>query len=169
MCARQLFVGIVVAGLVVAGGAVSAQRSGMGGQRGMGMPHDAATRAQMAVIHDLFMNHDRITRSVTNLPDGIRTVTESDDARIASLLKEHVASMERRVKAGDDPGLPMESRALRAIFQAYDKIQTKIEPTLKGVIVVQTSSDAQVVALLQQHALEVSDFVKMGMAAMRGR
>ena len=30
-------------------------------------------------IHDLFFNHDRIKRTVTNLPDGIRTVTESDD------------------------------------------------------------------------------------------
>ncbi len=40
------------------------------------MAHDSATMAQLGVIHDLFINHDSITRTVTNLPDGIRTVTE---------------------------------------------------------------------------------------------
>ncbi len=48
-----------------------------GMMKGMGpgmMGHDAATMAQMGDIHELFVNHDRITRTVTNLPDGIRTV-----------------------------------------------------------------------------------------------
>ena len=58
----------------------------------MGMGHDSATMAQMGVIHELFVNHDRITRSVTNLPNGIRTVTESDDPRIRQLLRDHVAT-----------------------------------------------------------------------------
>ena len=35
--------------------------------------------AQMRDIHELFANHDRMTRTVTNLPDGIHTVTESND------------------------------------------------------------------------------------------
>ena len=59
------------------------------------------------------MNHDRITRTVTNLPDGVRTVTESADPRIAQLLKDHVTQMGQRVETGDDPGLPIESPALR--------------------------------------------------------
>lgn len=132
----------------------------------MGQGHDAATMAQMRDIHELFANHDRITRTVTNLPNGIRTVTESADPRIAQLLKDHVAVMNLRVKAGDDPGLPMESPALRAIFQNYDKIQTTTETTATGIVVVQTSADQAAVALLQKHAAEVTDFVKEGMAAM---
>jgi hypothetical protein len=143
----------------------------MGGHMGppgmMGMGHDAATMGQMRVIHELFANHERIRRSVTNLPDGIRTVTESDDPRIAELLKEHVASMRRRVDAGDDPHLPIESRALRSIFENYRKIRTTVETTEKGMIVVQTSEDSKVVADLQQHASEVTDFVRDGMLAMR--
>ena len=141
-----------------------------GMMQGMGpamMGHDADTRAQMAAIHELFVNHDRITRTVTNLPDGIRTVTESDDPRIAQLLKDHVASMRQRVDTGNDPGLPIESEALHAIFRNYDKIETKVETTEKGVVVVQTSTDPATVAALQQHASEVTDFVKEGMAAMR--
>src|SRR5512144_2384154 len=81
---------------------------GMRGHMGpgmMGMRHDDATMEQMRVIHTLFSNHERIKRSVTNLPDGIRTLTESDDPQVAELLKQHVGSMHRRVDAGDDPGL----------------------------------------------------------------
>ncbi len=133
----------------------------------MGMGHDSATMAQLGTIHELFLNHDRIKRTVTNLPNGIRTTTESDDPRIAQLIKEHVANMGQRVDAGNDPGLPIESGALHAIFKNYDKIQTKVETIEEGVVVIQTSADKEAVAALQQHALEVSDFVTEGMLAMR--
>ena len=56
-----------------------AQQSGgtMGGGAGMmGMRHDSATRDLMAVIHQLVANHEPITRSGTNLPNGSRSVTE---------------------------------------------------------------------------------------------
>ena len=45
----------------------------------MGMNHGSATAAEHNDIRELFFNHDRINRTVTNLPNGIRTVTESDD------------------------------------------------------------------------------------------
>lgn len=142
-----------------------AHMMGMGGAV-MGMGHDPATMAQMQVIHQLIINHDRINRTVTNLADGIRTVTESDDPQIAQLIKEHVASMDQRVSAGSDPGLPIESAALHAIFRDKDKIRTTIETTTKGTVVVQTSSDRQTVAALQQHASEVTDLVEGGMAVI---
>ena len=126
----------------------------------------AGAMAQMRSIHELFVNHDRITRSVTNLRDGVRTVTESDDPRIAKLIADHVAGSRKQVESGTDPGLPMESAALRAIYANYDKIVTTVEATEKGVVVVQTAADAQVVAALQQHAAEVTEFVTEGMAAM---
>ena len=139
----------------------------MGTMHGAGMAHDDATMAQLADIHELFINHDRIKRSVENLPDGIRTTTESDDPHIAQLIKDHVAGMGKRVETGNDPGLPIESDALHSIFKDYGKIATKVETTDKGVIVVQTSADKDTVASLQQHASEVSDFVAQGMEAMR--
>jgi hypothetical protein len=127
---------------------------------------DAATSAQMGFIHDLLANHDRITRTVTNLPNGIRTVTESVDAQTAQWIKTHVASMAERVGAGDDPGLPIETPSLHAIFRDKDKIHTTTETTEKGVAVVQTSDDPKTVAALQTHAAEVSDLVQGGMAAL---
>jgi predicted lipid-binding transport protein (Tim44 family) len=131
------------------------------------MGRDASTMAEMAAIHELMVNHDRINRTVTNLTDGIRAVTESDDLQIAKTIQEHVLTMNRRVSAGDDPGLPMESSALHSIFRNADKVQTSIQTTAKGVVVVQTSTDPETVAALQQHASEVTDLVKGGMAAMQ--
>jgi hypothetical protein len=127
---------------------------------------DAGAMAQMRGIHELFANHDRMTRTVTNLPDGIRTVTESNDPQVATLIRDHVASSRKQVDSGIDPGLPIESPALRTIYAQYDKIVTTVEATEKGVVVVQTSTNAQVVAALQQHAAEVTEFINDGMAAM---
>jgi len=132
----------------------------------MGRGHDAATMAEMGEIHELFVNHDRITRTVTNLPNGIRTVTESSEPHIVQILRDHVSSSRARVETGNDPGLPIESDALRSIYRNYEKIHTTVEPTATGIVVVQTSSDSETVAALQRHASEVTDFVKDGMAAM---
>jgi hypothetical protein len=74
--------------------------------------------------------------------------------------------MRQRVDRGDDPGLPIESEALHSIFKNYEKIQTTVEATSTGVVVTQTSRDKATVAALQQHASEVTDFVKDGMAAI---
>lgn len=139
---------------------------GMGGGMMMGMAHDSATMAQMGVIHELVVNNAKITRTVTNLPNGIRTVTQSDDPRLAQLIKDHVLTMDQRVVAGSDPGLPMESPALHAIFLGKDKVVTTTEKTATGITIVQTSGDSAVVAALQQHATEVTDLVQRGMTAM---
>jgi hypothetical protein len=139
---------------------------GMMGPGMMGMAGDSATMEQLRVIHTLFINHDRIKRTVTNLPNGIRTVTESDDPQIAALLKTHVSDMMKRVGNGDDPGLPIESDALHSIFRDKDKIRTSVETTANGVVVVQTSDDSKVVAELQEHATQVTDFAEQGMAAL---
>jgi|SRR5579883_1167696 len=143
------------------------QRMMMGmGQGIMSMNHDFATMAEMGTIHELMANHDRIKRTVTNLPGGIRTVTESDDPQIAKLIKEHVVGMDRRVSAKSDPGLPIESPALHSILGNGDKVQTTIEMTENGAVVIQRSTDPETVAALQKHAIEVSDLVKDGMAAL---
>ena len=131
----------------------------------MGMGRGSATSAERRDIHDLIFNHDRIRRTVTNLPNGIRTVTESDDPRIAAIIKKHVAEMGRRVEAARDPGLPIESPALHSIFRDKDKIKSTYEVTDKGIVVVQTSTDAAAVKALQDHAVEVSDLVERGMMA----
>ena len=137
---------------------------GMGGGM-MGMHGGSATMGERRDIHGLLFDHDRIKRTVTNLPDGIRTVTESDDAEVAATIKRHVAEMGKRVEEGRDPGLPIESPALHSIFRDKDKIKTAYETTEKGITVVQTSTDASTVKALQDHAAEVTDLAQRGMVA----
>jgi hypothetical protein len=150
-----------------------AMRHGMMGQGMMGhgmighmMGRDAATAGDMSAVHELAIGHDRIRRTVTNLPDGIRTITESDDPRIAQLIREHVARMGQRVRTGKMMGVPIESPAVHRIYANKDKIRTTSEATPAGIVVTQTSSDPKIAALLQEHAVEVSDLVRGGMAAM---
>jgi len=135
-----------------------------GGMMGRHMQHDEAFAADMRLVHEMLAYHERIKRTVTNLPDGIRTVTESDDARVAQFITAHVASMEKRLDEGRVFNLF--SPTLPVLFEKKDKINTKVESTGKGVIVTQTSGDAEVVAALQAHALEVSELARDGMVAM---
>ena len=131
----------------------------------MGMGRGSATMTERREIHDMFSNHNQIRRTVTNLPNGIRTVTEFDDPELAAVIISHVVGMGERVKEGRDPRLPIQSPTLQVIFRNKDKITTTHEATKTGIIVVQTSDDSQIVAALQKHAAEVSDLVKRGMAA----
>ena len=122
--------------------------------------------AQMGDIHALFINHDRITRTVTNLPNGIRTVTESADPRIAQLLKDHVTQMGQRVETGNDPGLPIESPALRLIYRNHARSTPRLSRRRQASSSFRRRPTQETVAALQQHASEVTDFVNDGMAAM---
>jgi len=75
--------------------------------------------------------------------------------------------MGKRKGAADDPGLPIESDNLHAIFRDKDKIHTSYETTDKGIVMVQTSDDAKTAAALQARAGEVTDLVQGGMAALQ--
>jgi hypothetical protein len=136
----------------------------MGGPMAGGAQHDDAFAADMHLVRDLILNHDRIRRTVTNLPDGIKTITESDDPQIAQVLKAHVGSMEKRLSEGREFNLF--SPTIPVLFQNKDKIKTVVETTDKGAIMTQTSSDPTVVAALQAHAVEVSELVRDGRFAM---
>jgi hypothetical protein len=136
---------------------------GMMGMMGGG----SATPAERSEIRDMLFNHDRIKRTVTNLPNGIRTTTESDDPEMAAIIASHVAGMHERVREGRDPKLPIQSPTLQIIFRNWDKITTTHQATDKGIVVVQTSSDPETVAALQKHAAEVSDLARRGMVAAR--
>lgn len=125
---------------------------------------DAAFQADMQLVHEMLAGHDKIKRMVENLPDGIRTVTESEDPQVAQAIQAHVGSMEQRLKEGRIFNLF--SPTLPVLFDNKDKIKTKVETTQKGAIVTQTSADAKVVAALQAHAVEVSELARDGMAAM---
>ena len=166
---RQLFTILAGIGVMFAGTAASAQNhpAKHGAMHGaMTGAQDSVAMAGMQLIHQLLASHEQIVRTVENLPDGIRTVTESDDPAVAELIRQHVRSMESQVREGTAPRMPMQSEAVRTIFRDSDGIRSTVEYNDRGVIVVQTSGNATTVAALQQHAAEVTALVRGGMAAM---
>jgi len=147
------------------GGGMGASGYGpMGGPTAMLTKQDANSAADMNVVHDLVDNNTKIKRSVTRLPNGIRTVTESDDPAVAKSIQVHVASMSQRLEDGREFNLF--SDTLPVLFENRDKIVSKVEMTEKGAVVTRTSADSKVVAALQGHAGEVTELVQDGMAAM---
>ncbi len=128
---------------------------GMGAMQGM--------QGDMATLHAMFADRDKIKRTVTNLPDGAEAVTESDDNAIANMLKEHVPAMEDRV-LGNQPLPPMTFHPIfvELIKHAGDYTLTYKE-TDKGMKVRYQSDDPYVVMLVQEHAQLVSRFIKNGM------
>jgi len=131
----------------------------------MNMHGGSASANEMQELHQMFVDNEKIKRSVTNLLNGIRTVTESDDPEMTRILVSHVSGMIKRVEEGRNPRLPMQSPQLEIIFRNRDKIKTSSEPTPKGIAVTQTSDDAETVTALQRHAVDVTDAVQRGLVA----
>ena len=138
--------------------------TGMGrGPVGLLTTQDANSAADMGIAMNLIHANTKITRTVTRLPDGIRTVTESDDPKMAQDIKAHVASMSDRLKDGRE--FNIFSTTLPVIFDNAKNIKSAVEFTGKGAIVTRTSTDPKVVAALQAHADEVTGLVKEGPVA----
>ena len=131
-----------------------------------GLRGENATPKESAELAVMFRNFGTITREVTNLPNGIRTVTRSSDEEVMNQLVSHVFGMIRRVEDKDDPKILIQSRTLDVFFQRGEKIESEIELTDEGIVVTQTSQDTELVAALQEHAAEVTDMADRGMEAV---
>lgn len=143
------------------GGMMRHDMTNMPGLRGLD-----ATPEESAELAVMFNNFETFTRSVENLPNGIRTVTSSSDDVVMANLVSHVTGMINRVEEGRDPQIFIQSPTLDVFFLKGDGIETEIEITDEGIVVVQTSDDPELVTALQVHAAEVSDMAKRGMAAV---
>ncbi|MDQ2907823.1 MAG: hypothetical protein M3R44_00555 [Candidatus Eremiobacteraeota bacterium] len=120
--------------------------------------------ADMQIVMNLFAEHTKVRRRVDELPNGVRTFTESDDPHVASLLQAHVASMYQRVNHGNV--FAMMSRTLPTLFRNAKRYDRSFTITPHGVAVTETSRDPMMVAVIRAHAKEVSGFVTEGMPAM---
>lgn len=125
-----------------------------------------ATPEESAELAVMFRSFKTITRQVTNLPKGIRTITKSSDEKVMANLVSHVTGMIGRVENKNDPKITIQSPTLDIFFARGDGIHSEIEITDEGIVVVQTSDDPEVVAALQIHAAEVSDMANRGMEAV---
>jgi len=168
----------VAAGLAIAGalgvatavfahpaGRTAGRGGGMCGGPGMGgMGPGGGHDGDMMGIHVLFAHRDQIRRTVTPIPGGVRTTTESDDPAVVAQLRDHVQAMYARLKEGR----PINARdpLFAALFENAGKIHVKTENTEKGITVTETSDDPKVVDLVRRHAEVVNRFIANGMHEM---
>jgi hypothetical protein len=134
--------------------------NGGGGLMGGGMM--GGSMQDMSAIHGLLSQHEKIQRTVKDIPDGVETVTTSDDPEVAKLIREHVWQMKSRIEDGR-PIRQMDP-LFREIFANHQHIHMNIEDVPGGVRVTETADEQRVVPLVRQHARRaVSEFVEGGM------
>lgn len=148
--------------LVVGLATVLAQGQGQGRMEGMGMGGNQPP--DMKTIHALFDDHKKITRTVTNISNGVETVTESDDPKVKALIVEHSWAMKARLEKKQP--IRQWDPLFAELFKHSDKIKLEITNTAKGAKITETSADSYVVKLIQAHAAGVSEFVSEGMPSM---
>ncbi len=157
-CGMDMITGVLeIASREGANGKMSGQ-GGMMGRGGM----MGGTMEEMSTIHRLLSNHEKIQRTVKDVPDGVETTTTSSDPRLAAAIREHVAQMKERIEGGEPirQGDPL----FREIFANHEHIHMAVEDVREGVRVKETADDAHVVPLVRQHARRaVSEFVAEGM------
>ena len=119
----------------------------------------------MKGIQFLLANRSKIQRTVKNLPDGVETVTESDDPEVTKVLVEHVNAMYKRV----EENRPIHARdpLFAELFRNASTLVMKVEKTDKGVKVIETSKNPFSAKLIQAHAKVVSLFLKNGHSEVR--
>jgi hypothetical protein len=128
-----------------------------------------ARNASMQADHDTFLflldHRAQIQRKVTEIPDGVETLTESIDPQVAEKIRAHVQAMKARMSEGR----PIHARdpLFAELFRHGDAVTIAIAPTDHGARVRETSSDPYVVKLIKAHADVVSRFLANGHAEMR--
>ncbi|MDV6030034.1 MAG: hypothetical protein F9B45_07985 [Phycisphaera sp. RhM] len=142
------------------GGPGVGRGAGMGRGAGIGRDHDAQHDIDHEDFFFLIEHKETIRRTVKNLPNGIETLTESDDEDVAARIQKHVESMYDRMENLNP--IRMRDPLFREIFSNANKIKMEVEHTEQGVLVRETSEDAYVAKLLQEHAKVVSLFIKNG-------
>lgn len=130
-------------------------------------PADAARRGPNGigeardVFHELLSRHGLIDREVVDLPNGVRTITTSEDPEVAALIRLHVRQMVARFAEG----MPVRrwDPLYAELIKHHEAILIEFEDVPGGLSVVETSDDPQVVLLIRQHAHRgVSEFVERG-------
>ena len=124
----------------------------------------SADRNDMQVYMEMFQHHRQIRRSVEQLKNGVRTTTESDNPRRATLLQSHVSQMYHHVAQGQE--VRCMSDSLPTMFRHASRYRRELSLTPRGGAVEETSDDATVLVAIRRHADEVSAFVREGMPAM---
>ncbi len=118
----------------------------------------------MSRYMEMFNRHTEITRTVEEIPGGIRTTTQSNSPDLAAQLQAHVSSMYSHVDQGAE--VMCMSGSLPTLFRHSNGYRRQLTLTPTGVIAEETADDPDLVQAIRAHAGEVSGFVRDGMPPM---
>lgn len=127
------------------------------------------TEQEVSVLKEIFRSYEGISRSVTNVQNGIVTTTEAENESLREAIVSYVSMMVTRLQEGRNPEIIIQSPTLDALFGVYDEFNTVVEMTELGVKIIQTPSNPKVVRLLQTHPAEVNDMANRVMEAVHER
>lgn len=120
--------------------------------------------ADMSRYTDMFNRHGEITRTVEEIPGGIRSTTQSNSPDLAAQLQAHVSSMYSRLDQGTE--VMCMSGSLPTLFRRANGYRRQLTFTPTGVIAEETADDPALVQAIRAHAQEVTGFVRDGMPPM---
>lgn len=135
------------------------------GGGGRGAANDPTKRADMQDIHYLLANRKQIRRRVMNLPNGVRTLTESNNPQVAKRIQKHVHTMHNRVVTRRP--IHLRDPLFRVLFANAGQIKMSVRNTAKGVQVEQIGRTPLAAKLVQAHAAVLSLFIANGHAEVR--
>lgn len=139
------------------GGAGRGGRQGMG--RGRGGSHGMSD-AEHERVRALLDNHQHIQRTVEQIPGGVKTTTTTDQPDLVATLRTHVREMTTRLKSNRP--VRLWSPVFRDVFDHADKIEISDQEVPNGIVVTETTTDAEVVPMIRAHANSLSGFVAQG-------
>jgi len=175
ICSLKLLISTIICVFIFANSATAESRHSHASRKHMhhhdevnmpGLRGENASAEESADLAVLFRNFETLSREVENLPNGIKTGTRSSNSEVMEVLVRHAVGMIGRVEQKDDPKIFIKSPTLNAFFLHGDQIDSEIEITDEGIVIVQTSNNPALVKALQIHAAEVSAMVNRGMAAV---
>jgi hypothetical protein len=116
-------------------------------------------------IFSLLTGHAEITRTVEEVPGGVRTTTTTSSETLAPLVRLHVRQMAENLRRGRV--VRMWDPVFRDVFAHHEAIRLDMKDVPGGVEVTETSDNPEAVAAIRAHAKKVSSFVSDGHAAAR--
>src|SRR3546814_12193791 len=79
----------------------------------------------MRSIRSLLANHEKVERRVEDIPNGVRTVTTSDDPEVDALIRRHVQQVAARYDR--DRHIRMMEPVFRELFNNRDRDRKSVE------------------------------------------
>jgi len=113
---------------------------------------------------EMFNRHNEITRTVEEIPGGIRTTTQSNSPDLVAQLQAHVSSMYSHLDQGAE--VMCMSASLPTLFRHANGYRRQLTLTPTGVMAEEAADDPALTQAIRTHAQEVTGFVRDGMPPM---